>query len=138
MLRISALALRVGKNQMCCLLPFYLFYFCVRDSLRLIVRWAFLYVAQRSGATRGLGLNMRVFSIMYKFSKYKTIFKFSKMPKSLVTAVMCCNNYPSSNSLNLSSILFLIGNIFSGIFLYAKADFLKLSEFGLSPNFLRK
>ena len=55
MLRISALALRVGKNQMCCLLPFYLFYFCVRDSLRLIVRWAFLYVAQRAAYWRWAG-----------------------------------------------------------------------------------
>jgi hypothetical protein len=31
---------------------------------------------------------MRIFSIMNKFPKYKTIFKFSLLPKSLVTAVM--------------------------------------------------
>ena len=42
---------------------------------------------QRSGATRGLGLKMRGFSVKHKYSKYKTIFKFNQIPKSRVTAV---------------------------------------------------
>lgn len=35
----------------------------------------------------GLGLKMRGFSVKHKFSKYKTIFKLSLMPKSRVTDV---------------------------------------------------
>jgi len=60
-------------------LPFlYLYYFGVSVSQT---------VRQRSGATRGLGLKMRGFSVKHKYSKYKTIFKFSLMPKSRVTPV---------------------------------------------------
>jgi hypothetical protein len=54
---------------------------------------------------------MRDFSIKHKFYKYKTIFKFSQMPKSLVTAVsrsavyaLCMSipidsNYPFQSSI---------------------------------------
>ncbi|PKB15246.1 hypothetical protein CLU82_0310 [Flavobacterium sp. 5] len=68
--------------------PLYLFPKVLLFQSRVVFSaFFFHYYCQRLGATRGLGLKMRVFSIMHKFSKYKTIFKFSQIPKSLVTAV---------------------------------------------------
>ena len=78
------------------LVRFYSFFLCV------IFVNGFI---QRSGATRGLGLKTRGFSVKHKFPKYKTIFKFSLMPKSRVTAVMgrlFCRNYDYPQSFHAS------------------------------------